>query len=141
MQIPLLPPSSSATPAFETAETSPSLSTPEDVSRQIDLNSASTPPSPFSPQTSPDGNVTLSVINYVPSVRDAGKYMSCRAGNPELPDASTLEDGWKLEIHCECSAATHLFMGKGWDLQVKRPNELSLRAGARTKCANQQPLS
>ena len=51
-------------------------------------------------QTSPDGNVTLSILNYVPTVRDAGKYMACRAENPELPDA-TLEDGWKLEIHCE----------------------------------------
>ncbi len=52
------------------------------------------------PQTSPDGNVTLSIIQYVPSVRDAGKYMSCRAENPELPESS-LEDGWKLVIHCE----------------------------------------
>ena len=51
-------------------------------------------------QTSPDGNVTLSIINYVPSVRDAGKYMSCRAENAEIPDSS-MEDGWKLEIHCE----------------------------------------
>ena len=51
-------------------------------------------------QTSPDGNVTLSIIHYVPSVRDAGKYMSCRAENPELPDSS-MEDGWKLEIHCK----------------------------------------
>ena len=44
--------------------------------------------------------MTLSVIQYVPSVRDAGKYMSCRAENPELPESS-LEDGWKLIIHCE----------------------------------------
>ena len=51
-------------------------------------------------QTSPDGNVTLSTLNYIPSVRDAGKFMSCRAENPELPDA-TLEDGWKLEIYCK----------------------------------------
>ena len=53
----------------------------------------------FSFQTSPDGNVTLSILNYVPTIRDAGKYMACRAENPELPDA-TLEDGWKLEIYC-----------------------------------------
>ena len=51
-------------------------------------------------QTSPDGNVTLSTLNYVPSVRDAGKFMACRAENPEVPDA-TLEDGWKVEIHCK----------------------------------------
>ena len=51
-------------------------------------------------QSSPDGNVTLSILNYVPSIRDAGKYMACRAENSELPDA-TLEDGWKLEIHCK----------------------------------------
>ena len=51
-------------------------------------------------QTSPDGNVTLSILNYVPTIRDAGKYMACRAENSELPDA-TLEDGWKLEIYCK----------------------------------------
>ena len=39
-------------------------------------------------------------MNYVPTIRDAGKYMACRAENPELPDA-TLEDGWKLEIYCK----------------------------------------
>ena len=42
--------------------------------------------------------MTLSILNCTPTIRDAGKYMSCRAENPELPDA-TLEDGWKLEIH------------------------------------------
>ena len=26
--------------------------------------------------------------------------MACRAENPEVPDA-TLEDGWKVEIHCK----------------------------------------
>ena len=53
-------------------------------------------------QTSPDGNVTLSTLNYIPSVRDAGKFMACRAENRELP-AATLEDGWKLEIYCKIS--------------------------------------
>ena len=58
-------------------------------------------------QTSPDGNVTLSILNYVPSIRDAGKYMACRAENSELPDA-TLEDGWKLEIHCKFLSEKYL---------------------------------
>ena len=44
-------------------------------------------------QSSPDGNVTLSILNYVPSIRDAGKYMACRAENSELPDATiTISD-------------------------------------------------
>ena len=40
-------------------------------------------------------------MNYVPSLRDSGKFLACRAENRELPE-STLEDGWKLEIYCEC---------------------------------------
>ena len=44
-------------------------------------------------QSSPDGNVTLSILNYVPCIRDAGKYMACRAKNSELPDATiTISD-------------------------------------------------
>ena len=39
-------------------------------------------------------------MNYVPSLRDSGKFLACRAENRELPE-STLEDGWKLEIYCK----------------------------------------
>jgi hypothetical protein len=60
--------------------------------------------------------VTLSTLNYVPSVRDAGKFMACRAENPEVPDA-TLEDGWKVEIHCKSFKASY-FLG-GLYLMVK----------------------
>nr|XP_040583876.1 nephrin-like [Lepeophtheirus salmonis] len=49
-------------------------------------------------RTSPDGNVTLSTLNYIPTIRDAGKFMACRAENYELPQA-TMEEGWKLVIH------------------------------------------
>ena len=31
---------------------------------------------------------------------EAGNLLVCQAGNPRIPD-STLEDAWKLEIHCK----------------------------------------
>ena len=52
------------------------------------------------PQSSPDGNVTVSTLSFVPSVRDASATLVCRSGVMGLPE-STLEDTWKLEVHCE----------------------------------------
>ncbi|CAG9572669.1 unnamed protein product [Danaus chrysippus] len=46
---------------------------------------------------SSDGNVTSSILTFVPSIDDAGRVLSCRAIQPRLPH-STHEDGWKLEI-------------------------------------------
>ncbi|GBP72099.1 Nephrin [Eumeta japonica] len=51
---------------------------------------------PF-PQTSQDGNVTNSVLTFVPDIEDAGRVISCRAVQPSIPQ-STREDGWKMEI-------------------------------------------
>ena len=51
-------------------------------------------------KSSPDGNVTLSTLSFVPSVRDAAARLVCRSGVMGLPE-STLEDTWKLEVHCK----------------------------------------
>ncbi|XP_023240426.1 synaptogenesis protein syg-2-like [Centruroides sculpturatus] len=43
------------------------------------------------------GNHTTSILTFWPSGDDNGKYLSCKADNPRLPD-STLEDGWMLNV-------------------------------------------
>lgn len=47
--------------------------------------------------TSPDGNVTLSTMVFIPTIKDAGKFLGCRAADQQTGEGS-LEDGWKLSI-------------------------------------------
>ncbi|XP_063835290.1 nephrin-like [Ostrinia nubilalis] len=47
--------------------------------------------------TSPDGNITSSILTFTPAIDDAGRVLSCRAVQPTLAH-STHEDGWKMEI-------------------------------------------
>ncbi|ETN65555.1 sidestep protein [Anopheles darlingi] len=44
------------------------------------------------------GNQSLSVISYTPTVDDDGKYLTCKAENPLIPD-SAIEDKWRLVVH------------------------------------------
>ncbi|KAL1513906.1 hypothetical protein ABEB36_003245 [Hypothenemus hampei] len=43
-------------------------------------------------------NQSLSILNFVPVIDDDGKYLTCRAENPTIPD-SALEDKWRLNVH------------------------------------------
>ncbi|XP_060807927.1 nephrin [Amyelois transitella] len=47
--------------------------------------------------SSPDGNVTNSILTYVPSIDDAGRVLSCRAVQPALSNIPQ-EDGFRMEI-------------------------------------------
>ncbi|XP_063231434.1 nephrin-like isoform X2 [Bacillus rossius redtenbacheri] len=46
---------------------------------------------------SEDGDHNLSILSFVPGIDDDGKYLTCRAENPAIPD-SALEDKWHLNV-------------------------------------------
>ncbi|XP_043258018.1 hemicentin-1-like [Colletes gigas] len=44
-----------------------------------------------------ENNQSLSILSFVPSIDDDGKYLACRAENPAIP-GSILEDKWRLDV-------------------------------------------
>ncbi|KAJ8981821.1 hypothetical protein NQ317_007407 [Molorchus minor] len=46
---------------------------------------------------SEQNNQSLSILTFVPVIDDDGKYLTCRAENPSIPD-SALEDKWRLNV-------------------------------------------
>ncbi|XP_038121999.1 nephrin isoform X2 [Culex quinquefasciatus] len=48
--------------------------------------------------TDAEGNVTVSILTFRPTIDDMGKHLSCRAEMAVIPDAGK-EDGWNLIIH------------------------------------------
>ena len=53
----------------------------------------------FVRQITPDNNITTSILQYVASMADNQKYLTCRAENSLIP-GSAREDGIKLNILC-----------------------------------------
>jgi hypothetical protein len=65
----------------------------------------------------------VSVLSFVPNIEDDGKYLTCRAENPEIND-SALEDRWRLNVHCEYSR--NLFVISYWFLIPHKDSLLQL---------------
>ncbi|XP_024935855.1 nephrin isoform X1 [Cephus cinctus] len=45
-----------------------------------------------------NGSTSVSIVEWIPSIEDEGKYLACRAENPRLPE-SAIEQRWILKVH------------------------------------------
>lgn len=52
----------------------------------------------------------MSVLTFVPTIEDAGKFLSCHGSVQNIPD-SEMKDEWKLDIHREFVSIEILMRG------------------------------
>ena len=52
------------------------------------------------PQNTDDGNITVSILSFIPDSVDDGKHITCRVENPMLP-GTALEDTSKVDVQCK----------------------------------------
>jgi neural cell adhesion molecule len=45
-------------------------------------------------------NQTTSILNFVPSIEDNGKTLTCHSENPKVA-GMFIEDNWNLSVHCK----------------------------------------
>ncbi|XP_020300402.1 hemicentin-2-like [Pseudomyrmex gracilis] len=63
-----------------------------------------------------ENNQSLSILSFVPTIEDDGKYLTCRAENPAILD-SALEDKWRLDVQYQ--PVVNLRMG-----ETLNPNDI-----------------
>ncbi|KAB0805660.1 hypothetical protein PPYR_02630 [Photinus pyralis] len=72
-------------------------------------------------KNSDDGNVTISTLTFMPTAEDEGKYVSCNAENPTIPN-SALVSGRKLTVlH---SPLLTLNLGKNLNNKIKEGSDI-----------------
>ncbi|XP_031784619.1 muscle M-line assembly protein unc-89 isoform X2 [Nasonia vitripennis] len=77
---------------------------------------------------------SISILEWVPDTEDEGKYLTCRAENRHLPDA-TIEDKWKLNVLF--APIVLLKIGSSFDLEnIKEGDDVYFECNVRSNPTN-----